>query len=250
MNSYIKIGTLFSILTVASTQAQQINYLNVEGSDVYFSTTTSKAASAPSCAAAATNEQYAISLNTESGKAIYSLLITAMASKQGVNVLSANDCADVTGVERAKGVSMVPVTVHDSAKGVYLYTGDGITKLGPIISSTSTSGYGVTYLANQSDRKLSVYNHPGVSGTLYFTTHDCSGTAYSSNRNRVFYNPGLESGRYMTTYGSKRVAVERPSQLSNNGTCTQNTMSSTTLYEVKPYNDPICGDFPCTIKEE
>ncbi|WP_448566714.1 hypothetical protein [Thalassotalea ganghwensis] len=90
-----------------------INYLNVEANKVTFSLTENKTHSMPSCAITETNQQYGVSLLTESGRAMYSLLITAMSTKQAVSVVSANDCADVDGVERALSVSVEPVIEPD-----------------------------------------------------------------------------------------------------------------------------------------
>ena len=101
---------LTSLLASAQVYAAaQINYLNVDSEAVYFSTAEVKPTTAPQCAVAATNDRYAVSLNTKTGRAIYSLLITAMASKQSVSIESAQDCADIEGLERAKGVTIVPV---------------------------------------------------------------------------------------------------------------------------------------------
>ena len=97
--------------------AAQVNYLNVDGDTVHFSTAEAKTATAPQCAVAETNDKFAVSLNSEAGRAMYSLLVTAMASKQAVSVKSAQDCAAVAGVERAKGVSIVPVVEETVSTG-------------------------------------------------------------------------------------------------------------------------------------
>ncbi|AIY67415.1 hypothetical protein [Pseudoalteromonas piratica] len=95
----------------------KISYLNVDGNNVHFALASDKTHTIPSCAIAETNQHYGVSLLTEAGRAMYSLLITAMSSKQAVSVVSGNDCSDVEGVERAKSVILTPqVESTESAK--------------------------------------------------------------------------------------------------------------------------------------
>ena len=88
--------------------AALVDYLNVDGNAVHFSIAESKTQTPPQCAVAETNDKFAVSLNTEAGRAMYSLLITAMSTKQGVSVKTAGDCADIAGIERASSVSIQP----------------------------------------------------------------------------------------------------------------------------------------------
>ncbi|WP_281556442.1 hypothetical protein [Thalassomonas sp. RHCl1] len=88
--------------------AAKVNYLNVDGDSVHFSTAEAKSAVSPSCVVADTDDRFAVSLRTEAGRAMYSLLITAMSSDVPVTVTSAADCGDVFGLERAQSVSIAP----------------------------------------------------------------------------------------------------------------------------------------------
>ncbi|WP_448566716.1 hypothetical protein [Thalassotalea ganghwensis] len=98
--------------------SSKISYLNVDGNNVHFALAGDKAHTIPSCAVAETNQHYGVSLLTEAGRAMYSLLITAMSTKQAVTVVSANDCSDVDGVERAQSVNLIPDIKKDKSSVV------------------------------------------------------------------------------------------------------------------------------------
>ena len=102
---------LFFILSAFCHQAlaaAKVNFINIDNDIVFFSTAEAKAASSPSCVVAATQQQYTISLDNETGRAMYALLITALAGQQEIEVASAQDCADVVGIERVQSINMIP----------------------------------------------------------------------------------------------------------------------------------------------
>jgi len=99
-------GLVFSANVAA---AGKVNYLNVQGDIVHFATDSSKTLASPNCVVADTSERFTVSLQTESGRGMYSLLVTAMASNLALEVESALDCAVAPGIERALGVSVAPV---------------------------------------------------------------------------------------------------------------------------------------------
>jgi hypothetical protein len=243
------IFVLFLMIFLMKVNAQQINFLNVEGSNVYFSTTTSKAASAPSCAIADTNEQYAVSLATENGRAVYSLLIMAMASGQAIDVQSAGDCADVTGLERANSVSITPVIKSaGEGKSLYLYQGDGITKLGRVVSALDQDS--ILYLHNDDKTQLRLYEKEITVKpyTVYFTGENCTGTAFSNRANFTFYNEHYNNGK---TYhaGSSSRDYSKKSHMVTSGTC---YTSSSTMngVPIAPRTIGICGVGHCKLIEE
>ena len=103
---FISLLLTYSLFALDADAAGKVNYLNVDGDYVHFATTEAKTSASPECVIAGTNEHFTTSLKTESGRAIYSLLITAMTTEQGVSVTSAQDCNDVAGIERAKAVQI------------------------------------------------------------------------------------------------------------------------------------------------
>lgn len=106
--SLVKLFTLLSLLTSSAQafSAAKITYLHIDGTNLIFSTDESKKVASPACALAATNHQWALSLNTQAGLSSYNLLLMAAANNLSVEVSSAGDCNDVAGLERPKSVSL------------------------------------------------------------------------------------------------------------------------------------------------
>jgi hypothetical protein len=126
---------LFFLILIVSTftsfAAAKIDYINVDGDLVYFSTLEAKTSASPSCVISDTQNLWSISLSTSSGRALYSLLATAVAGELAITVSSALDCMDTSGIERAKSIAIAPVSNAatgaglTSGKSLYLYKGDG-----------------------------------------------------------------------------------------------------------------------------
>lgn len=97
-----------SLLIIAvNANAGNLTSLKVDSGLVYFSTDDEKSVASPSCVALDNSDKWTMSLNTETGKAAYAILITATAKNSKVTIESANDCADEIGFERAKSVAYV-----------------------------------------------------------------------------------------------------------------------------------------------
>ncbi|GLX78732.1 hypothetical protein tinsulaeT_20720 [Thalassotalea insulae] len=244
----------FSALSFASSH---ISYLNVENDTVVFSLSDEKSHTIPSCVSSENQQKYAVSLTSETGRAVYSLLITAMASKQGIAVESANDCAVVSGIEQAMGVSIVPeVITTGSGKAMYLYKSDGVTKLGRILTTMSNTNNFLYFPVDDNTQILSYNNKNWLSFkpsySLYFDSSGCTGTAYIQSagantpyylKNAYFNNGGLlKKGAY--TYVAPR------SVLRKDGVCIDQSYGGTYHYSVSPFSGDICGDSPCIFKEE
>ncbi len=88
--------------------AGKIDYVNVSGEIVHFSTVETKSHTSPACVVAETSERYTLSLSSKSGRALYSLLMAAMVDDLPLAVESGMDCADFAGIERANGISIAP----------------------------------------------------------------------------------------------------------------------------------------------
>ena len=98
---YLLMGLAFCS---AAEAAGNVTSLNVEQQVVTFITSEAKSQSSPACMAAEHANKWTVSLDSQSGRATYSMLITAMSLNIPVNVETANDCADATGLERAARV--------------------------------------------------------------------------------------------------------------------------------------------------
>jgi hypothetical protein len=101
----------FSLLSSPVWAAGSLNYLDVNQGVVYFSTEQAKIATSPTCVDAAQAEKWALSLESDNGRAMYSMLMTAMATRMKIGVETASDCNAVTGFER-------PLRVWFDASGV------------------------------------------------------------------------------------------------------------------------------------
>lgn len=99
--------------------AGTVDYLKVDGTVVQFSTTEPKPA-IPSLACVADNmaQNWSVSLSNESGRAIYSLIVTAMSKELALDIVSAGDCGDKDGLERAGEVSIASLAVDNSKTAV------------------------------------------------------------------------------------------------------------------------------------
>jgi hypothetical protein len=235
--------------------AATVNYLNVDGDAVHFSTNEAKSAVSPSCVIAETNDRFTVSLQSEAGRAMYSLLITAMASKQAVTIESALDCTDIEGVERAKGVSIVPITVaanlEGSGKSMYLYKGDNTTKLGRIFNGDG--GNNIYYYYPVDDNTVTrkyAFDTPLLDIDIYFEKSNCTGVAYLLTHTINFIrHPYHNSGQVIMRSSTSRSGASY-SRLNLQGICFNNTTYSNTLYPLVPYNNLLCGNSPCIFKEE
>ena len=95
-----------------------INFLNVDGSHVVFSIDTPKAHEVPTCVAEEHQQQYAVSLESENGRAIYSLLITAMSSSQSISIESSGACLAGVAFEQASSVYLTPAAKSEASSKV------------------------------------------------------------------------------------------------------------------------------------
>jgi hypothetical protein len=241
------------LISLQTQAASQVNYLNIDGDAVHFSTNEAKPASNPSCAVAETNDRYAVSLQSEAGRAMYSLLITAMASKQAVTIETAQDCIDVDGLERAKSVSIVPniddVKNTANSSGLSLYHSDGVTKIGKITLVQSDTS--LLYVEGEASTRLKTYKLNSWVYDIYYTNDNCTGSSASPYNGNEAFNFELINGD--SNFGSTgtRVNLTVRSHLSHTGKCIpySSPASRNGVYKVDfSFSDPLCGQSLCIIK--
>ncbi|GLX78727.1 hypothetical protein tinsulaeT_20670 [Thalassotalea insulae] len=244
----------FSALSFASSH---ISYLNVENDTVVFSLSEAKSHTIPSCVSSENQQKYAVSLTSETGRAVYSLLITAMASKQGIAVESANDCAVVSGIEQAMGVSIVPeVKTTGDSKALYLYKNDGVTKLGRILNTTDNIN-SFWYFPIDDPTQVLKYNNRALltlttDYTVHFMNENCTGAMFiqyvnSSTPNYV-KNRYIDDGGLM--FGSSSSYQTLKSSMHADGSCQTNTLGQIRYRLMTLKEDPLCGNGPCLFKED
>ncbi|MGJ8682180.1 hypothetical protein [Paraglaciecola sp.] len=101
MKKFMKV--CISLLLMASMSVHSaaiLNYLDVKQGVVVFSFDEAKASTPPACVDTNNANYWALSLDTENGRAIYTLLMTAMASNIPLGIESAGDCDDAPNYER------------------------------------------------------------------------------------------------------------------------------------------------------
>jgi hypothetical protein len=104
---FIALICLFSLQAKA---AGKITSFEVSGDLLEFTTSKTKSGTRPVCVDASKEQLWAVALNSSGGKAIYALIITASSMAMPVKIVSADDCADKAGVERALRLQLVPTT--------------------------------------------------------------------------------------------------------------------------------------------
>ncbi|WP_281560172.1 hypothetical protein [Thalassomonas sp. RHCl1] len=242
------------VINVSAFAAGKVNYLNVDEDVVYFSTNATEAASSPACMVAENAGRWTISLSTKNGRAMYSMLATALAGTLDIEVISAQDCTVIDGFERARSVAVLPdlsVAVGEESvrKDLYLYTGDGLTNIGRIVNIDGLTN--IDYVAPDNNRIVQRYKIVATATPLYYTGSDCTGTAYVAFGNYTAYHTDLNGGQYMKTGGSSVSNVVIKSQLL--GSCRNNnayTLSYAAYAVDNSYIHPLCGNNACLFKEE
>ncbi len=258
-----------------------VDFLEVDSDVVLFSTSESKSGLRPECVDIANNEDlWSISLATDSGRATYSLILTAMAKGEtaGLNIESANDCADRIGIERASKVNITSNTstvnsggTTGSATTVGIYRRDG-TRQGTLVNAIDE--YNWLYVDDSDSTSVKRHtNYPQKKWDLlryYYPTTDCSGdpmdfTAIEivdgrqerSGWGEVAYHPFIQDGKmYTRNYeGAEHITIGSELNLDNfrtEGTCRlyTNTRNPKGWTYAKPVYDSLCGDQPCFIRED
>lgn len=99
-------GITFLAITMSSNLFAKgaVDFVEINKDIVVFSTTAEKTAVSPACVVPETSSQWTINLNSQSGRATYTMLITAMSTGNKVNIETAGDCGLIPGIERAKRV--------------------------------------------------------------------------------------------------------------------------------------------------
>ena len=230
--------------------AGTVDYLEIENDVVLFSTSDSKT-STPACVDAASSDLWSVSLSSDSGRAMYSMILTAMAKpgELGLQVQTADDCAVSAGVERAGNVQMVSSAQGGSSSGgksVGLYKSDGVTRVGTVIKMGSTSAW--YYVTDELTREVQYYFIIDTDDYMYYDAPNCEGNMYyAHDRGLRSYN--YLGGQYYET-SSTEESYNMQSQLKANGTCQTANFGPRDGYRVTKTEHPVCGNFPCYVKED
>lgn len=243
---FIPLLTLLTPITALASTS--LATLNVDGDVALFTTAEAKTHEIPSCVDQSRKQEWAVSLNTTSGKAIFALLVAAYSDNRNVTITSANDCADVNGYERAQSIAVSPAQIS-SASNIYLYKADGQTVVGRFIERDGIKVNSFWYLSAENSQELKLYTPFGAYQELSFKTTDCTGTPYISTNNKVGRNDYFHGGTFFISNSSTNDRG-RKSTLDRFGKCTSDVFSNAPMYEVDvTYEDPVCGQNLCQLKE-
>lgn len=233
--------------------AGSVDFLEVDNDVVLFTTTEAKTGTRPACMSMDNDALWSVSLTSESGRAMYSLILTAMAKGEsvGLAIESAGDCANADGIERASKVSLTSASSgvsSSSAKSVGVYKGDGVTRLGTLLHMQSPSTW---YYANAelSPVPLTVINANNANTTVRFTGEDCTGTAFLYSNQQYLYFYEQLGGQILLTESSSQNLL-RTSEMNANGQCIKRNSVTVDGYELIPGDHPTCGPKRCMLKEE
>lgn len=234
-----------------------IEELSVNGELVTFTTSQSKVSSNPACVTSPNEELWSVSLSHNVGRAMYAMLVAASNNKQSITVTSAGDCADAQGIERVAAikVSATQAAVQPSSgSGVFLYKGDGITKIGTVVNAVNNSA--VYYVpssesSSATNVNLSAYTVAAKlpnTFVMIYSGDNCTGNVQSITPNLNGWHPNYANGKFIKSSPSRSGFSARSKKLLHNNTCYEYVISDS-WYNVTFSTDPVCGDSPCIFKD-
>lgn len=244
---------LFLFFTFTSLASGKITYLDVSNNTAVFSTTSEKTHALPSCVAGNLQDKWAIALDTDTGKASYALLMTALAADKAIAIESAQDCADADGYERPARI--ISQTASEDASetnangniGIYRHDGSFVGKLVNILDDGSWQ-----YVDASGSRLPEVITYTSnleESSVFYFTGPSCTGTPA--------VQATLDPGRYTYHRMYEEAKIFRAShtvtqgylyELTNEGLCRNRGFNGgVRLLDNNPPQS-VCGTHPCILK--
>jgi len=254
-----KILALLSLVTLGAAKAAgTVDFLEVDNDVVLFSTSAEKTAASPACVTSETSNLWAVSLVSDSGRAIYSLILTAMAKGEGLglNIESAQDCAVSNGVERAGRVNIVSsqltsnITSNNDSYSIGVYQGDGITRLGTLIDIDENSKMW-TYIDTKVTRSVkSVSFELPPRRPFYYSEENCQGSIFNNSSN---VQSGGEGGLYLPEgplVGNRTYRSRWHSSFDYCDSYNSDKVYGNGTHILMPYTDPICGIDVCVLKQD
>ncbi|MBE0368092.1 hypothetical protein [Pseudoalteromonas aurantia] len=249
-------ATSLVISATAGASDNKITNIKVDGDTVHFSTSHAKSHTLPNCVTSANDQQWTLSLTSAAGKASYTLLVAAMTDNRSISIISANDCADSTGYERAQSIEVESASQQSgagSSKLMTLYQGDGVTKVGTIYSITG-AGQNTVFqlLRNEGDKWLdSVGPHSNTSAAyIYYENSDCTGDigVDDIDTSKYYINENYNNGNFFSVNGGS-VWVRSYHQFSGDQCFPTRQHKNKTIVNPNAVH-PVCGVAPCQIRTQ
>ncbi|MCV2884323.1 hypothetical protein OE749_06415 [Aestuariibacter sp. AA17] len=233
-------------ITMSASHASYVQTLKVKGNHVLFSTSAER----QQHAACVTNENeqfWSLSLNTESGRASYSLLMLALDQSKSVNIEPANDCADISGVERAESINVNFSSMNTTAntgKIAAMVTGDEKHQVGIIITAFSKDRW--AYVGNTATSELQYYDAKPSLSQVYYSGSNCTGTPLSEHTIHQ-WNPYFANGNYVQGNLNNTVTGYRSIRNLSTQACQNSSNSAKNMYILEEAPHPLCGTRPCKV---
>lgn len=237
--------------------SSELDSIKLYAEKVVFSLKLAKTHTIPSCAATLpqNSNMWTFSLNDLHGRAMYSMLMTAVAKQQKVTVFSAQTCID--NLEEVASLKLTVLTspVIASSDKLFLYKGDGQTKLG-IYAGIPTAGT-IEYFPLEGPFHIQ-YHKQSVQG-LYYLNPQCEGDVYlNSNKTVVdskshhFIRPLINSNNSYVTmkkhYPEKTIYFYQKKSDTCQNTGRTNILDGGSYYKGEEFEHPLCGRLGCIVK--
>lgn len=253
----------------------KLNSVELRDDSVIFSLQSAKTHSIPSCAAnlPQTKQMWTFSINDLRGRAMYSMLMTAVAKQQEIEVTSSQAC--LQQIELASGIRLAvsqqaDMTPSQGAK-VHLYKGDGVTKLGVVISATHGGReYGqdggmphtglFMYVPVDNPTLVKSYSQTHYTDSYYsflFTDPHCTSQPFTTGNfgdgiKSILFPKANISGFYKLNKNKQLSTLSnmRVYKWSEQGCLEDNAeiWNYSNYYELERGIDPLCGEQLCIIK--
>ncbi|MGJ8681718.1 hypothetical protein [Paraglaciecola sp.] len=254
-----KVFTLLTVfISVVSNAAGTIDFLEVDNDVVLFSTTEAKIGVRPNCVTEENEGLWSTSLASDSGRAMYSLILTAAASQgnMALTVESAGDCSVSSGYERVEKLNLVVASqalgANSSGRGfsIGVYQGDGETRVGTLID-IDDSNQVWTYIDDDPTRSVkSVSYEMPPRRTFYYSGENCQGTRFNNSSG---IQSGESGGLFISegeSIGNRTYRSRWHSSLNSCDTYSSEKIHSNGTHLIVPYTDEVCGVDICVLKQD
>lgn len=255
---YLSTAFFTLLAPCAAMAASTVAELNVSGDVATFTLSEPKTHAVPSCVNSDKQNHWAINLNSLQGQAMYSLLVTAVSKEQLVSVQSAGRCEAIADVEQVQSLSLSTNSNKSTGSGgAWLYKGDGVTKVGKILSAANNT----YYYSPVEGTKTIVFYSPSTTenfSSLYFLDPECKVDPYKDYYGYPVLSYFKNVGEYFTfsdlnseanrlsSHGSKPVYIIQ------NNSCIRNqsyiAQDHNRAVKLEKTEHPLCGKTPCWIK--
>ncbi|WP_125779356.1 hypothetical protein [Pseudoalteromonas rubra] len=243
---------------------QPIEQLKIAGDVVHITLAqTTNPRTPAACVSPDNASKWTLSLNTASGKASYALLVNAFEKEKQVEIEGTGDCTDHPGVERAYAVSVQQK--HGDESVLYVYKGDGVTKLGRILKWEPGSRWEhlqITYLSGELGHSVKTFNprtYYDLTETysIYFSEENCTGVAgYKTPGDEyTYYHSEYNNGQFFKFQHTSQITAKSRLDIStekDSNSCWnipwQDRPKVRGLTNTRTVSIEKCGTSPCIIK--